>query len=1068
MKSSDLVLFKNICNKINPDLYVNLQSPNSEFIEEIEKNYFFEELELKYSFEELEKILGVNLRYYQKLAIYFAKYYLEYEYQENNKLAYWMATGSGKTLIMKANIIDYLEYLRDKNPSQIEIIITSPMSELINQLNREMKEFFNHEFFNEFNINYKIDTTQSLINLYKKESPEIVGDNFYRLLLVDEAHIGLQTKKDKSAFVKLRNDLTQNVENSFMFEYSATFYDIKGKDIEEYANRIVFEYDYSKFFNDKYGKDFKFDIVQKDEIANDNEEIKINLDKNIEAFSKKINAFFEYNKKYPQKPFSDKPLLVMAGNTVAKSSEEENSDIAKVVNYFANLQKRDKNIFYTDEKDAILHLFENSEADGEIILSYGENSTPFGLITIGDVRKFLDNPIIQTLIQNQKLIYKKMKFIEEEYLFENIDKKKSPINILIGSKKFSAGWNSFRVSQICLINFGTSSGPTIIQMFGRGVRLKGFNNDGKRSVFEYVISDNNIKSQFKKWDRNIEIDREKYELLKYLETLFVFSLRKTYLEKFIEKSTSILYKVKTIEKKTKINKIVEDKEFPIFYLEKEKYQIDNLLVEIIKSENLIIKHENKKYELNKFKISLNVENAKKLNISDIEYLKEYIDLSYINYIINRDKHVKIKNFNIDFIIELIKNDFITIYYDNKIETPIQFQKLIIRVANELKKKIQNKIIHEEAKDKYKLTTIKKDDLIDKYEIRVTFEREAKQIAKALKSIEADSFIEFLYHYFIPLSVDLKDKVKEETINYFKLLEKDITINYNSIYDYINEKLDNEIQNIRITPDKLNGYEIKFLKDLEEYITEKELDIVVLRNKSKNNIGISLENGIFYPDFILWYQKDDITHIIFCDPKGISRPEVSDKVLNTPYEIKKFEELFKNDIQLHYFTISNTKKNDVAWSPIKDLSLDECDIFYNLVFMEDDKYIERVFKGIDFDITLHKAFVEYIQLFDKETRKEWIDESKREYHIKIIKEIQKEENLTFDKALLLYFVIYEKQDIIEKKLANDIKQDITQNFLEELLSEIGASVLADVLPMGNTVFKTIKLLKKWSKKLKNVK
>ena len=42
-----------------------------------------------------------------------------------------MATGSGKTLIMKANIVDYLEYLRDKNPSQVEIIITSPMSELI-------------------------------------------------------------------------------------------------------------------------------------------------------------------------------------------------------------------------------------------------------------------------------------------------------------------------------------------------------------------------------------------------------------------------------------------------------------------------------------------------------------------------------------------------------------------------------------------------------------------------------------------------------------------------------------------------------------------------------------------------------------------------------------------------------------------------------------------------------------------------------------------------------------------------------------------------------------------------
>ena len=421
MKSNDLVLFREICNEINSDLYSLLQNSNYDFIEEIEKNYFFENLEIKYNFEELEKILKVNLRYYQKLAIYFAKYYLEKKY-ENNKLAYWMATGSGKTLIMKANIIDYLEFLRDKNPSEIEIIITSPMTELINQLNREMKEFFNNEYFNDFNINYKIETTQSLINLYKKESPEIIGESFYRLLLVDEAHIGLQTKKDKSAFVKLRNDLTKNENNSFMFEYSATFYDIK-EDNEEYARRIIFEYDYSKFFNDKYGKDFKFNIIKKDTIANDNEEIKQNLDKNIEAFFKKINAFYEYNKKYPQKPFSDKPLLVMAGNTVAKSSEEENSDIAQVINYFAKLEKRDKNIFYIDDKKATLHLFENSEADGEILLTYGENITPFGLITIGDVKKFLDNPLIEELIKNQKLIYKKIKFIEEEYLFENIDKK---------------------------------------------------------------------------------------------------------------------------------------------------------------------------------------------------------------------------------------------------------------------------------------------------------------------------------------------------------------------------------------------------------------------------------------------------------------------------------------------------------------------------------------------------------------------------------------------------------------------------------------------------------------------
>ena len=78
-----------------------------------------------------------------------------------------------------------------------------------------------------------------------------------------------------------------------MFEYSATFYDVKDKlQIDEYAKRVVFEYDYGKFYNDRYGKDFKFDVIKKDEIAaKENEDIKRNLDLNLEAFSKKLASY---------------------------------------------------------------------------------------------------------------------------------------------------------------------------------------------------------------------------------------------------------------------------------------------------------------------------------------------------------------------------------------------------------------------------------------------------------------------------------------------------------------------------------------------------------------------------------------------------------------------------------------------------------------------------------------------------------------------------------------------------------------------------------------------------------
>jgi len=113
--------------------------------------------------------------------------------------------------------------------------------------------------------------------------------------------------------------------------------------------------------------------------------------------------------------------------------------------------------------------------------------------------------------------------------------------------------------------------------------------------------------------------------------------------------------------------------------------------------------------------------------------------------------------------------------------------------------------------------------------------------------------------------------------------------------------------------------------------------------------------------------------------------------------------------------------------------------------------------------MHKAFVEYIQLFDENTRKEWIDERKRAYHIEIIKDIQKEESLTFKKAMLLYFVIYNKRNIIEEKLKENITDELKQLSIEKLLEEIVGGIASDLIPMGNTMFKISKFV---IKKIKN--
>jgi hypothetical protein len=92
-------------------------------------------------------------------------------------------------------------------------------------------------------------------------------------------------------------------------------------------------------------------------------------------------------------------------------------------------------------------------------------------------------------------------------LFENIKKENSPINILIGAKKFIEGWDTWRVSSMGLLHIGRGEGTQIIQLFGRGVRLKGENMSLKRS-------------------NNPEV--------KPLERLNIYGIKADYIAKFLE------------------------------------------------------------------------------------------------------------------------------------------------------------------------------------------------------------------------------------------------------------------------------------------------------------------------------------------------------------------------------------------------------------------------------------------------------------------------------------------------------------------------------------------------------
>ena len=185
-----------------------------------------------------------------------------------NKLAFWCATGSGKTLMLHVNIKQYLYYAEKHHAKKLNrILILTPNEGLSNQHIQELKASgFYAELFNKQGQGglFGGKQTVEVIDINKLADTDgdktVAIDSFEgnNLVLVDEGHRGSGGEVWKG----YRNKLTQE---GFSFEYSATFGQaiaaLSGKDrlalLEEYGKATLFDYSYRYFYNDGYGKDYR-------------------------------------------------------------------------------------------------------------------------------------------------------------------------------------------------------------------------------------------------------------------------------------------------------------------------------------------------------------------------------------------------------------------------------------------------------------------------------------------------------------------------------------------------------------------------------------------------------------------------------------------------------------------------------------------------------------------------------------------------------------------------------------------------------------------------------------------
>ncbi len=479
----------------------------------------------------------------------------DFEERDLDRLAFWMATGSGKTLLLHLNYRQFLHY--DQN-FRDNILLVTPNEGLSAQHLREaelsgvpMRRFDSPAGLSGANTVAVIEITK-LVEEKRGKGVSVPVESFQgrNLIFVDEGHKG----SGGEAWRKVREALS---ETGFTFEYSATFGQAlaaaNDRDLTaRYGRSILCDYSYRWFYEDGYGKDFRVLNLEQDAGGG----------AGYVLLLAGLLTFYEQRLAFDgggHAPYGiEAPLWVFVGakvNAVRKEEGQGRSDVLTVCQFFHHFlkdriwaaatitrilngtigsdlggadpfrglfpllrERRQMNgdALYADilrrvfqtQRSGGLELRTIRSGAGEIGLRAAGAADYFGVIYVGDPREF------RNLVRSREPSLMVAEDAMTEALFEAINERGSPINVLVGAKRFIEGWNSWRVSSMGLLNVGRSEGSQIIQLFGRGVRLRGKDFCLKRS-------------------RALGTTGHPPHL-HLLETLQVFAIRASYMERFRE------------------------------------------------------------------------------------------------------------------------------------------------------------------------------------------------------------------------------------------------------------------------------------------------------------------------------------------------------------------------------------------------------------------------------------------------------------------------------------------------------------------------------------------------------
>lgn len=469
-----------------------------------------------------------------------------------------------------------------------------------------------------------------------------------------------------------------------------------------------------------------------------------------------------------------------------------------------------------------------------------------------------------------------------------------------------------------LLYIGKGAGSQIIQLFGRGVRLKGKNLGLKRSRF---------------------VQPPHPQFIEILETLHIFGIQANYMETFkeiIEKEDVPTYEIPLPT--TKMEPFPED--LQIIGL-KQGWLFEQELFKLEPTEDLEIKLDlipRAQIIDGRGDQTLTSTTTQTPRIIQKEIL-DILDWDDIYYRILEYKDER-EIFNIaitkDALKKIIYNAKYKLLCDPELIEPKSFEAIeqttdiVVLILQKYLNIYYSKKRNAAEKTHIELKPLKKEDenILTMYRIQLNEEDQVLinnienliTTGKIYKSSIEQKFIDDLKTYTDQNPTSFKNA-------HFK----------GHLYQPLLIKQDNS--NIVTIPTGLNIGESTFVEDLRNYLSTNSLDaeVYLLRNLTRSKGVGFYETHSFYPDFIMWIKKGQKQTIVFIDPKGLVRMDLDDPKLKL-HEFLRNElqkEIGNPNIKLDAFVISVTSFKDFVGVHGQHLTIDRLEQDKHILFQSTD-------------------------------------------------------------------------------------------------------------------------------------